>query len=257
MDTSLLNRNLLVPAIIVLVILLGISIWGLMLPRNQSVEIQNFNQCAAAGNQVMESYPRQCRSADGRLFVEEITPPVSEDMSSLIVVETPQPNKLVTSPLFIEGRARGSWFFEASFPLRLFDGNGKEILVTPVQAQDEWMTEDFVPFSIQLTFEMPETDTGTLVFQKDNPSGLPEYDKQLEVPIRFKPDITKACVPTGCSGQVCSDTKVFTTCEYKPEYACYKNAICERQADGVCGWTENPMFTSCIQKNKTSGPALQ
>src|SRR3989338_4294370 len=96
MDTSLLNRNLLVPAIIVLVILLGISIWGLMVPRNQSVEIQNFNQCAAAGNQVMESYPRQCRSADGRLFVEEITPPVSEDMSSLIVVETPQPNKLVT-----------------------------------------------------------------------------------------------------------------------------------------------------------------
>ena len=34
--------------------------------------ISSFEECAAAGNAVMESYPRQCRSADGRLFVEEI-----------------------------------------------------------------------------------------------------------------------------------------------------------------------------------------
>jgi eight-cysteine-cluster-containing protein len=34
--------------------------------------ISNFEECAAAGNAVMESYPRQCRTADGRLFVEEI-----------------------------------------------------------------------------------------------------------------------------------------------------------------------------------------
>ncbi|MFZ5365362.1 MAG: DUF333 domain-containing protein [Patescibacteria group bacterium] len=35
-------------------------------------KIENFDECAAAGNPVMESYPRQCRTADGRLFVEEI-----------------------------------------------------------------------------------------------------------------------------------------------------------------------------------------
>lgn len=37
--------------------------------------ITNFEECAAAGNPVMESYPRQCR-ADGRLFVEEIDEPI-------------------------------------------------------------------------------------------------------------------------------------------------------------------------------------
>src|SRR3989344_8105207 len=32
--------------------------------------VTNFEECVAAGNPVMESYPRQCRSADGKLFVE-------------------------------------------------------------------------------------------------------------------------------------------------------------------------------------------
>jgi len=34
--------------------------------------IQSFEECAAAGNPVMESYPRQCRTADGKHFVEII-----------------------------------------------------------------------------------------------------------------------------------------------------------------------------------------
>lgn len=32
----------------------------------------SFEECAAQGNPVMESYPRQCRTPDGRIFVEEI-----------------------------------------------------------------------------------------------------------------------------------------------------------------------------------------
>lgn len=35
-------------------------------------EIRSFEECAAAGNPVMESYPRQCRTPDGRTFTEEI-----------------------------------------------------------------------------------------------------------------------------------------------------------------------------------------
>jgi len=34
--------------------------------------IKNFEECVAAGNLVMESYPRQCRTSDGKHFVEEI-----------------------------------------------------------------------------------------------------------------------------------------------------------------------------------------
>jgi hypothetical protein len=40
--------------------------------QNEAAEVTSFDQCAAAGNPVMESSPRQCR-ADGHTFVEEIT----------------------------------------------------------------------------------------------------------------------------------------------------------------------------------------
>jgi hypothetical protein len=34
--------------------------------------ITDFEACVAAGYPVAESYPRQCRTSDGRVFVEEI-----------------------------------------------------------------------------------------------------------------------------------------------------------------------------------------
>lgn len=54
------------------------------------------------------------------------------------------------------------------------------------------------------------------------------------------------CKPTGCSGIVCSDEEVMTTCEFKPEYACYKDQTCTRQDDGECGWTKTPELDACL-----------
>ncbi|MFB5623035.1 MAG: hypothetical protein ACE5RH_03485, partial [Nitrosarchaeum sp.] len=36
------------------------------------MSIDSFEECVSAGNAVMESYPRQCRTIDGEIFVEEI-----------------------------------------------------------------------------------------------------------------------------------------------------------------------------------------
>ena len=58
-----------------------------------------------------------------------------------------------------------------------------------------------------------------------------------------------ACVKTGCSGQICAEQDMFSTCEYRPEYACYQTAACERQADGKCGWTQTPALTACLGAN--------
>lgn len=54
------------------------------------------------------------------------------------------------------------------------------------------------------------------------------------------------CVKGGCSGQVCAYYSVITTCEFRPEYACYQTATCARQANGQCGWTQTPALTSCL-----------
>lgn len=55
------------------------------------------------------------------------------------------------------------------------------------------------------------------------------------------------CIVTGCSGQVCADEDVITTCEFLPEYMCYRDARCERQSDGECGWTETPELLGCLE----------
>jgi hypothetical protein len=39
----------------------------------QLAEIDSFEKCADAGNPVAESYPRQCRTPDGRTFTEGMT----------------------------------------------------------------------------------------------------------------------------------------------------------------------------------------
>ena len=40
--------------------------------QNQNSQINSFEQCITAGNPAMESYPRQCKTVDGKHFVEQI-----------------------------------------------------------------------------------------------------------------------------------------------------------------------------------------
>ena len=44
----------------------------LILLKDDDQEINSFDECIKAGNPVMESYPRQCRTSDGELFVEDM-----------------------------------------------------------------------------------------------------------------------------------------------------------------------------------------
>ena len=92
----------------------------------------------------------------------------------------------VESPLEVSGEAIGTWYFEATFPVKIYDNNGKLLGSTPAQAQSDWMTENFVPFKVSLYFATSTTDSGILILEKDNPSGLPQNAGQYEIPIHFK-----------------------------------------------------------------------
>lgn len=152
-------------------------------PCGDSMVITNFAECAQAVGVMMESYPRQCRTPDGRTFVEDIGNEIEK--ADLIRLEDPRPNQAIQSPLVISGEARGTWFFEASFPVRLVDADGNLLAHGIAQAQSDWMTENFVPFMARLTVPVPKTKSGTLFLEKDNPSGLPENDDALRVPVLF------------------------------------------------------------------------
>ena len=110
-----------------------------------------------------------------------------DKVSQMIVVENPQANAEVTSPMTVTGRARGNWFFEASFPIAVYNANNQKLGIGIAQAKSDWMTENFVDFEAQIEFDNPGTGEGYLLVQKDNPSGLPQYDASLKIPIKFVP----------------------------------------------------------------------
>ncbi|MFA5050587.1 MAG: GerMN domain-containing protein [Patescibacteria group bacterium] len=111
----------------------------------------------------------------------------TENKTADIKVTKPQPDEIISSPLEIEGEARGNWFFEASFPIKLLDSSGAEIAKGIAQAKSDWMTENFVPFTATLQFNAPIETKGILILEKDNPSGLPQNADELRVPVVINP----------------------------------------------------------------------
>ena len=196
--TSLLIISLVIIAVLAVGYLLTINqsdtpnlvFWGSHL-QDQAISntnqpetsISNFDECLEAGNTILESYPRQCQTDDGKTFIEEI----GNELQKLdfIKIDNPRPNQQISSPLNITGEAVGLWYFEGDFSVRLEDGNGATLVQAIALAQGEWMTEDFVPFMADIEFDQPETDTGILYLEKANPSGLPENDDKLIVPVKF------------------------------------------------------------------------
>ncbi len=111
-----------------------------------------------------------------------------DKQSGLIYLETPLPNQTISSPFTILGQARGQWFFEASFPIKIYDDEGRLLgtaVAQSIAADGNWMTENFVPFKAELEFNSSTSTSGFLVLEKDNPSGLPENYAELRVPVKF------------------------------------------------------------------------
>jgi hypothetical protein len=199
--------------VIGMLIVIAFLVFFYVSERGAMKTINSIADCAESGYPVAESYPRQCRTPDGRLFVEEVSddiavPPIEPEVvvgepvasstpshnsitaipasaASLVRTVNIPPGGTIMSPLTVTGEARGFWFFEASFPIELEDANGVKIATGIAIAQGEWMTEEFVPFAASFSFTKPATKTGTLILRKDNASGLPEHDAAIFITVTF------------------------------------------------------------------------
>ena len=140
------STTTLIAIAVVLLIIAGLLVSFADNTREQRMlSVNSFEECAAAGYSIMESYPEQCRTPDGRTFVND--------------AQTLLPS----------------------------DGLGLQ---------------------------------------------------------------ANGCAVGGCSGQLCISADeaggMITTCEYRAEYACYKEASCEPQANGKCGWSQTTELKRCL-----------
>lgn len=103
---------------------------------------------------------------------------------SMIKLDLVRPGVTVLPKFIVSGEARGPWYFEASFPVEVLDKDGKQIAQGIAEAQGEWMTEKFVPFRAEVNVG-DYAGRATLILKKDNPSGMPENDASLSVPVEI------------------------------------------------------------------------
>ncbi len=126
-------------------------------------------------------------NSSGQASSPQATPNFVNRKDNLIKVVSPLAFSSISSPVKISGQARGYWFFEASFPVKIIDENGTVLGRDIARAGGDWMVEDFVPFELEINFVKPSTETGFVILEKDNPSGLPENADELRWPVKFLP----------------------------------------------------------------------
>lgn len=196
------NKTLMVGALFTLgVLILGAGLWYFHTPSKTVTPVTttttptvlSFADCVAAGYPVMESSPRQCKTPDGRTYAEEPTPAQTASQITYknasandVVVTNPTPGSVTGKTFTVTGKARGTWYFEASFPVKVLDKNGNVLATGIAQAQSDWMTTEFVPFKVTITVPNSYIGKATLVLNKDNPSGLPEKEASVSFPFTIE-----------------------------------------------------------------------
>ncbi|MDZ4227165.1 MAG: Gmad2 immunoglobulin-like domain-containing protein [Patescibacteria group bacterium] len=111
------------------------------------------------------------------------TPSPTAPLHESVFVSSPQEGATVGHSFLVVGEAPGSWYFEASFPIKVTGEGGNTIGMAVAQAQGDWMTTELVPFSAAITTDASYTGPATVALLRDNPSGLPENDDSLEIGI--------------------------------------------------------------------------
>ena len=176
--------------IVAIAIVIVYGVFAFDIPYRKSVD--DFATCAAAGFPVLTTFPEQCTDADGHTYVNSMGDGVVS--SDKIVLESPISGATISFPVTLSGQARGTWFFEASFPVEIIAFDGTVIASTSATASSKdgsWMTSAFVPWKAVAKLDSgvsPAKLSGTHGFirlKKDNPSGDPSRDEHIDVPIVF------------------------------------------------------------------------
>lgn len=181
--------------IVVLIALLGaaalyVVIQRMSEPQEFRTDAAGYADCVAEGGTILESFPRQCLTRDGRAFADDfdreaMQARISYQNTSIeeINVRIPVADAVTDKTFTTLGEARGTWFFEGSFPIEVTDAGGRLIARGTATGLVDMETESRIPFNA--TIEAPESFMGPafLVLKKANPEALPENDASVSIPI--------------------------------------------------------------------------
>ena len=140
-------------------------------------QVNELNQQVSQLNQELSTVKRQ--------QVTKAASTYTSQKGVTVKIYTPEINATLVSPVVVMGEVPGNWSFEASFPIKILDAKGNVVAKATAQLLGEWMTTKLVPFTAKLTYTSAASSNGVLLLQKDNPSGMPENDDTVSIPIHL------------------------------------------------------------------------
>ena len=131
----------------------------------------------------LETVPEDQPTEDLR-ETEDLNPDGDERaLDDLIRVTAPVENAVISSPFVVRGDARGTWFFEGSFPVALYDADGKLLDESFGHSPESWMTPEFIPFESTVEWTAPTGTEAWLELALDNPAGDEGTDRAVRIPV--------------------------------------------------------------------------
>lgn len=111
------------------------------------------------------------------------SPQTAAPLHAQVTVTTPTANATLSHSFEVAGTAPNQWFNEAVFPIQVRDPNDNLIGASQGQAQGDWTQPGLVTFTSHMTVDSTYEGPANLILLKDNPSGLPQNDDSVTVPI--------------------------------------------------------------------------
>jgi uncharacterized alpha/beta hydrolase family protein len=104
-----------------------------------------------------------------------------------IIVSNIKDNQEVSNPILINGRARGDWFLNGSFPVELVDSDGNTIASSTANALSESTTSNYIDFTANLFYtKSSSTINALIILSNNNTSGNQELDQSIFIPVTLK-----------------------------------------------------------------------
>lgn len=140
---------------------------------------------------IRNTYPNLCfaQQANARILNEGVCPPTPEEQ---VRVSQPIADQKIVSPLVVKGEAQANWFFEAQFPVVVVDQSEKVLgsgVATALRSsatdvlvvqKDTWLK-----FEARVNYKKGTAKAGYVILKRDNPSGLPENEAAVRIPVVF------------------------------------------------------------------------
>ncbi|MDQ3075805.1 MAG: Gmad2 immunoglobulin-like domain-containing protein [bacterium] len=109
--------------------------------------------------------------------------PMSGNVADLVSFSIKPNTKVPKGILSYRGSIKGAYFFEANILINILDANKKLLKASNAMATTEWMTVEPVEFEGNISFAGLPSGPAYFEIHNDNPSGLPENDKSVLIPI--------------------------------------------------------------------------